>query len=114
MGKIGIVSRKYPKLFFSDCLFAIESVNINPYYLALFLASDFGQTQLRGMAKGSCSKYITREDLFCLCVLVPDNLTQDYFGNKYKMLLSRPGRGNKEALFDNLLVELNDVIKQKG
>ena len=114
IGKIGIVSKKYPKLFFSDCLFAIESVNINPYYLTLFLASDFGQMQLKGMAKGSCSKYITREDLLRLCVLVPDNCMQEYFGSKYKLLLSRPGRGNKEVLFGNLLTELNEVIRQKG
>lgn len=108
------MSKKYPKLFFSDCLFAIESVNINPYYLTLFLASDFGQMQLKGMAKGSCSKYITREDLLRLCVLVPDNCMQEYFGSKYKLLLSRPGRGNKEVLFGNLLTELNEVIRQKG
>ena len=30
------------------------------------------------------------------------------------MLLSKPGRVNKEVLFDDLLEELNDTIKKKG
>ena len=114
IGKIGIVTKKYPRMFFSDCLFAIQSTNINPYYLTLFLASEFGQMQLKGIAKGSCSKYLTIEELFDICVLVPDRSTQDYFGDKYKMLLSKPGRVNKEVLFDDLLEELNDTIKKKG
>ena len=113
IGKIGIVSRRYPKMVFSDCLFAIQTKNINPYYLTLFFASEFGQMQLRGLAKGSCSKYITREGLLSICILVPDQKIQNYFGYKYKMLLSKPGRINKERLFTNLLEELNEVIKQK-
>ena len=100
-------------MFFSDCLFAIQTKNINPYYLTLFLASEFGQTQLRGLAKGSCSKYITQEGLFSICVLVPDREIQDYFGNKYKKLLTKPGRVNKESLFSELLEELSEVIKKK-
>ena len=100
-------------MFFSDCLFAIQTKNINPYYLTLFLASEFGQMQLRGLAKGSCSKYITQEGLLSICILVPDQKIQDYFGHKYKMLLSKPGRIKKERLFANLLEELNEVIKQK-
>ena len=100
-------------MYLSDCLFAIETKNINPYYLTLFLASEFGQMQLRGLAKGSCSKYITQEGLFSICILVPDKNIQDYFGNKYKMLLSKPGRIDKERLFTNLLEELNEVIKKK-
>ena len=113
IGKIGIVSKRYPKMFFSDCLFAIQTKHINPYYLTLFLASEFGQIQFRGLAKGSCSKYITQEGLFNICVLVPDEKIQDYFGNKYKMLLSKPGCIDKERLFTNLLEELNEVIKKK-
>lgn len=114
IGKVSIVFRRYPKMFFSDCLFAIETQNINPYYLTLFLASEFGQMQFRGLAKGSCSKYITREILSDFCVLVPSKQIQDYFGNKYKKLLSKPGRINKEKLFDCLLEELNEVMKKKG
>ena len=113
IGKIGIVSKRYPKMFFSDCLFAIETKNINPYYFTLFLASEFGQMQLRGLAKGSCSKYITQEGLYNIRILVPDKKVQDYFGNKYRMLLSKPGRINKDKLFINLLDELNEVIKKK-
>ena len=100
-------------MFFSDCLFAIETKNINPYYFTLFLASEFGQMQLRGLAKGSCSKYITQEGLYNIRILVPDKKVQDYFGNKYRMLLSKPGRINKDKLFINLLDELNEVIKKK-
>ena len=113
IGTIGIVSRRYPKMFFSDCLYAIQTKNIDPYYLTLFLASEYGQMQLRGMAKGSCSKYITQGDLFNISVLVPDVKMQNYFGSKYKMLLSKPGRTDKERLFTNLLEELDEVIKKK-
>lgn len=113
IGKVSIIFKRYPKMFFSDCLFAIETQNINPYYLTLFLASEFGQMQFKGLAKGSCSKYITRETLFDICILVPDEQVQDYFGNKYKKLLSKPGRTNKEKLLNDLLEELNGVMKKK-
>lgn len=113
IGKIGIVSKRYTKMFFSDCLFAIQTKNINPYYLTLFLASELGQMQLRGVSKGSCSKYITQDSLFNICVLVPNKKIQDYFGNKYRMLLSKSRGINKDILFTNLLEELNEVIKKK-
>lgn len=113
IGKVGIVSKKYPRMFFSDCLFAIESKDINPYYLTLFLALELGQMQLKGTAKGSCSKYLTRNELADICILVPDQQMQDYFGNKYKMLLKKAGRIHKETLFDGLIRELNEVIEKK-
>lgn len=113
IGKIGIVSKQHPKMVFSDCLFAIQTKDINPYYLTLFLATEFGQMQLRGLSKGSCSKYITQEGLYSICILVPDKEVQDYFGNRYKMLLSKPGRVDKQKIFADLLKELNEVIKEK-
>ena len=114
IGKIGIVAKRYCNMVFSDCIYAIDVIGINPYYLALFLASEFGQMQIRGLAKGSCSKYITREDLYKLCILVPDKQVQDYYGTKYKVLLSKPGRVNKEKIFAELVEELDDEIKLKG
>lgn len=109
LGKTGIVSGNYSKMFFSDCIFGIKTQNINPYYTALFLASDFGQMQLKGVSKGSCSRYITQEGLNHLCILVPDRKTQDYFGNQYKKILSRPGPKNENQFID-LLNELNQAI----
>lgn len=114
IGKIGIVTKKYSKMYFSDCLYAIEVENINPYYVTLFLASRFGQMQLKGLAKGSCSKYITREELLNLCIIVPEDSIQDHFGNQYRMLLSKPGRVNKEKLFIDLLNELDEILVKKG
>ena len=99
-------------MFFSDCIFAVEVKNINPYYAALFLSSEFGQMQLKGIAKGSCSKYITQDGLSHICILIPDKKLQDYFGNEYKRLLSRPGPKN-EKVFVNLLEELNQTIREE-
>ena len=113
IGKIGIVPKRYPKMFFSDCVFAIQTKNIDPYYLTLFLASEFGQMQLKGIAKGSCSKYITQEELFSIYILTPSKKVQEYFGNKYKMLLSKPGIIDKERLFTSLVMELDEEIKKK-
>lgn len=112
IGKIGIVSKQYKNQYFSDCLFAIKTKNINPYYLTLFLASKFGQMQLKGIAKGSCSKYITKEGLFNICVLVPDKKVQDYFGNKYKKLLLKSRDINEEGVFIDLLEELDKIIEK--
>ena len=112
LGKIGIVSKNYARMFFSDCIFAVEVKNINPYYAALFLSSEFGQMQLKGIAKGSCSKYITQDGLSHICILIPDKKLQDYFGNEYKRLLSRPGPKN-EKVFVNLLEELNQTIREE-
>lgn len=112
IGKIGIVAKRYRNMYYSDCIFAIRTKNINPYYLALFLASELGQLQLQGIAKGSCSRYMTQSDLLKIYILVPDQNVQNYFGEQYKLLLSRRGRVNREMLFDGLLDELNEAVKK--
>lgn len=114
IGKVGIVSKRYRNMIFSDCIYAIDVVGIDPHYLALFLASKFGQMQIKGLAKGSCSKYITREELYNICILVPDWQVQDYFAKKYKLLLSKPGRVDKDKLFIELIDELDKEIRMRG
>ncbi len=113
IGKIAIVCRRYPKMFFSDCLYAVKATEINPYYLTLFLASSMGKMQMRGRAKGSCSKYITRDDLFQIRILVPDKKVQDYFGSRYREILSRPGRGSRAVPLGELLLEMERAMKIK-
>lgn len=112
LGKTGIVLKSYSGMFFSDCIYAVRLQNINPYYVTLFLASEFGQMQLKGIAKGSCSKYITQEGLFNICILIPDRELQDYYGNEYKKLISRPGPKN-EIIFADLVEKLNQTIRKE-
>lgn len=114
IGKVGIVSKRYPRMVFSDCIYAITVKEINPYYLTLFLATNIAQIQMQGLAKGSCSKYLTRKELFGIIILVPEKGVQDYFGDKYKKILSKPGRSGKEKLLNELILKLEEAINGKG
>jgi Type I restriction-modification system methyltransferase subunit len=110
IGKIAIVPEHYPKTVASDCIFCLEIKDIDPYYLTLFLASIYGQMQLKGLAKGSCSKYITKEDLLQLLIIVPDMEIQIYFRQKYLDILSRCGRINKVILLEKLVFEMENIL----
>lgn len=110
IGKIAIINKKYPAAVFSDCVFCLSICNIDPYYLTLYLASKYGQMQLKGLAKGSCSRYITKEDLLQIKVIVLNNNTQLYLRKKYTDILSRPGRGEKTTLLQELVCELEKEI----
>lgn len=68
INKISIVSYKEEIGIASDCLFILRSSKINPYYLAIFLKSDLGVQQLQCIKRGSCSKFITKEDLLSIQV----------------------------------------------
>ena len=112
IGKVAIIPRNFSKTVISDCIWGLTVQNIDPYYLALFLASKYGQMQLKGIAKGSCSKYITQKDLLRLLVVVPDLDTQLYFREKYITILSKRGRTNKKVLLQDLTFELENSLEK--
>lgn len=114
IGKVAVVHKKYPRMTFSDCIFAICLQDVNPYYMTLFLATDIGQRQLKGAAKGSCSRYITCEELSNITVFVPDAERQDQWARQYMQILSRSGRVNKEILLNTLAEKLDEDIRRKG
>lgn len=110
IGKTAIINKEYPVAVISDCIFCLSIKQIDPYYLALYLASKYGQMQLKGLAKGSCSKYITKEDLMQIKVIVPDNGTQLVLRKKYTDILSRSGRGSKINLLQELVCEVEKIL----
>lgn len=110
IGKIAIIPEKYPKAFISDCIFGLDIKDIDPYYLTLYLATKYGQIQLKGIAKGSCSKYITKSDLMNLMIIVPDIDIQIYIKKRYLDIQSRQGRLKKEWLLNELISELENIL----
>lgn len=110
IGKVAIVNKKYPISVISDCIFCLTVDNINPYYLTVYLASDYGQKQLIGIAKGSCSRYITVEDLMRIKVIVPTNDIQEAIKYKYINILSKPESIKKEKLLEVLVNELEEIL----
>lgn len=110
IGKIAIVPEHCQKTVISDCIFCLETKNIDPHYLVLYLASKYGQMQLKGLAKGSCSKYITKEDLLQLMIIVPEVDIQVYLKEKYLDILYRPGRTKKEILLEKLVYEVENIL----
>lgn len=113
IGKITIVNKKYSVAVISDCIFCLDIINIDPYYLTLYLASKYGQMQLKGLSKGSCSKYITKEDLMKVKVIVPDINLQIYLRDKYVDILSRSGRGKKTELLQELVIEVEKILGEE-
>lgn len=114
IGKVAIVHKKYPRMAFSDCIFAICLQDVNPYYMALFLAADIGQSQLKGASKGSCSRYITRGELSSITVFIPDAERQEQWAKQYMHILSQSGRADKEKLLHALAEKLDEDIRKKG
>ncbi len=110
IGKVSIIPKSNNKAVISDCIFSIKVKNIDPYYLSLYLASAYGQIQLKAFSKGSCSKYITKEDLLNILILVADSTTQEYFREKYMEILSLRGRVNKRLYIDKLIIELENML----
>lgn len=113
IGKVAIQTYKNKKHIISDCLYCLETTGINVYYLTLYLASKFSQQQLKGMARGSCSRYITQNDLTNIKIVVPSTSLQEYFGNKYKRLLKTSNKFDIEKIQD-LLSEMEKTIEKKG
>ena len=114
IGKVAIVHKRYPRMTFSDCVYAICLQDVNPYYMALFLATDIGQRQLKGASKGSCSRYITCEELSNITVFVPNIEQQEQWSKQYMKILSQSGRANKEILLNALTEKLDEDIRRKG
>ncbi len=110
IGKIAIVPEHYPRTAISDCIFCLDVKDIDPYYLILYLASKYGQMQLKGVSKGSCSKYITKQDLLQLMIVVPDTDVQIHFKKKYLNILSKPGRTQKDILIKQLVFEFENIL----
>lgn len=111
IGKVAIMNRQYPIAVISDCIFSLSvNNNIDPYYLSVYLASVYGQMQLLGIAKGSCSRYITKEDLMKIKVIVPNDDIQNSIRCKYIDILSKPGGAKKENLLKLLVNELENLL----
>lgn len=110
IGKIAIIPKNRAKVVISDCLFCLEIKDIDPYYLTLYIASSYGQIQLKGLAKGSCSKYITKKDLLKLKIIIPHWYIQKELGQKYMDILSRRGGTPKETLLKKLVSEVELML----
>ena len=110
IGKIAIVPDYYHTAVISDCIFSLNVRNIDPYYLTLYLGSKYGQMQLKGLAKGSCSKYITKHDLLKLMIIVPDTDIQMYFKKKYHEIILLPKNLKQDILLENLISEIESTL----
>lgn len=110
IGKVALQPYKHRKVIISDCLYCLKIVGIDTYYLALYLASKFSQLQIKGIAKGSCSRYITQKDLTKIKIIVPSSKVQKYFGEQYKKLISKKNKKYAENI-QTLLSEMEMVLE---
>lgn len=113
IGKIAIIPEGSESTVISDCIWNLSVKNIDPYYLAIFLASKYGRMQFRGIAKGSCSKYITKKDLLNMVVLVPDIDAQLLFRKKYLSVLSLQESSDKNLLIEKMISELESFLEKE-
>lgn len=92
--KVGVVTQHFEDSIISDCIFILRDLKINPYYLSLFLKTKIGQEQLDYIKRGSCSKFITKEDLMNIIIpIIPEELQKGFemdikkLHNKYYLML---------------------------
>lgn len=105
--KIGIVSKSSEIGVISDCLFILRGIAINPYYLALFFKSSLGNKQLAAIKRGSCSKFITKDDLLEIYIPIIDKEMQLEIEENVKDIMSMSE--NFEILDNHILKEIEKL-----
>ena len=113
IGKIAIVTEEFKNSVISDCIICLDIKNIDPYYLTIYLATKYGQIQLKGISRGSGSKYITVKDLQNLKVIIPSENIQKKFRKKYIHLIEKKEEVEYERFFKNMILKLELELERK-
>lgn len=113
IGKIAIVTEEFKNSVISDCIICLDIKNIDPYYLTIYLATKYGQIQLKGISRGSGSKYITVKDLQNLKVIIPPKNIQKKFRKKYIHLVEKKEEAEYERFFKNIVLKLELELERK-
>ena len=113
IGKIAIVTEEFKNSVISDCIICLDIKNIDPYYLTIYLATKYGQIQLKGISRGSGSKYITVKDLQNLKVIIPPKNIQKKFRKKYIHLIEKKEEVEYERFFKNMILKLELELERK-
>lgn len=113
IGKIAIVTEEFKNSVISDCIICLDIKNIDPYYLTIYLATKYGQIQLKGISRGSGSKYITVKDLQNLKVIIPPENIQKKFRKKYIHLIEKKEEVEYERFFKNMILKLELELERK-
>lgn len=113
IGKIAIVTEEFKNSVISDCIICLDIKNIDPYYLTIYLATKYGQIQLKGISRGSGSKYITVKDLQNLKVIIPPKNIQKKFRKKYIHLVEKKEEVEYERFFKNMILKLELELERK-
>ena len=113
IGKIAIVTEEFKNSVISDCIICLDIKNIDPYYLTIYLATKYGQIQLKGISRGSGSKYITVKDLQNLKVIIPPKNIQKKFRKKYIHLVEKKEEVEYERFFKNIVLKLELELERK-
>ena len=113
IGKIAIVTEEFKNSVISDCIICLDTKNIDPYYLTIYLATKYGQIQLKGISRGSGSKYITVKDLQNLKVIIPPENIQKKFRKKYIRIIEKKEEIEYEKSFENIVLKLELELERK-
>ena len=110
-GRAAIAHDLTPCGIASDCVLVVRSETLDPYYLTVFLNTQFAQTFLQACRRGICSQYITKQDFLSLPVYVP---TDPYFvrlsaeaRSSMVDMSSDNGRVTGRSAFHSLVAELD-------
>ena len=113
IGKIAIVTEEFKNSVISDCIICLDTKNIDPYYLTIYLATKYGQIQLKGISRGSGSKYITIKDLQNLKIINPPKNIQKKFRKKYICIIEKEEEIEYEKSFEDVILKLELELERK-
>ena len=113
IGKIAIVTEEFKNSVISDCIICLDTKNIDPYYLTIYLATKYGQIQLKGISRGSGSKYITIKDLQNLKIINPPKNIQKKFRKKYIRIIEKKEEIEYEKSFEDVILKLELELERK-
>ena len=77
------------------------------------MATKYGQIQLKGISRGSGSRYITVKDLQNLKVIVPPKNIQKRFRKKYIHLIEKKEEVEYEEFFKDIVLKLELELERK-
>jgi len=83
-GRTAVVMTDLPKGIADDWIYIIRTKAVNPFYLAAFFQTKFGQSQIDSMKRGTGTVTIPRKLLQGMLIPIPPVLFQESVETRYK------------------------------
>ncbi len=108
IGNVGLVDEKTEVCQFNENLARITEVEIDPYYLAVYLASSFGQAQINFLKGGAVQHKLSLESINRIVVSLPPAELQSHIAQVVQEAYAERRKKLEEA--EKLFIEIQPMV----